>query len=91
MWNWDGTRRAASRESLFYLDNFTGNWRTEQGDLIGTLNDGTTQHVMSAWACHFTDGKYINWANIGDLDKNFAILSWDNDGYNATCKVTLID
>ena len=89
MWNWDGRRRDASRHSLFYYDYWTGNWRSSRGDKSGTTNNRTTQHVMNAWACYFTDGRYINWANIGDLNKNFALLSWNQ--YKATCKLTIID
>ena len=47
MWNWDGTRRTASRESLFYYDSYTGNWRAERGDTAGTTDNNYTQHVMN--------------------------------------------
>jgi len=89
MYNWDGTRRTASREALFYYDTLTRNWRTSYGDASGSNNDNVTQHVMNAWACYFTDGEYISWFNRGDFDTNFALLSWNQ--YVATCKLTIID
>lgn len=89
MYNWDGSRRTASRETLFYYDTATKNWRAERSDTAGTNNNNTTQHIMHAWACYFTDGEYINWYNRGDFDTNFGLLSWNQ--YNATCKLTIID
>jgi len=89
MYNWDGTARTASRESLFYYNRWNKNWRASRSDTAGTNNNGATQHVMHAWACYFTDGEYINWFNRGDFDLNFGLLSWNQ--YNATCKLTIID
>jgi len=89
MYNWDGTLRTASRDSLFYYNTSTKNWRASVGDKAGTNNNHTTQHVMKAWACYFTDGEYNSWTNRGDFDTNFGLLSWNQ--YNATCKLTIID
>lgn len=89
MYNWDGTYRTASRDSLFYYNSWNKTWRASAGDAAGTNNNGVTEHVMNSWACYFTDGWYINWANIGDIDTGFALLSWNQ--YNATCKLTIID
>lgn len=89
MYNWDGTARTASRESLFYYNSWAKTWRASAGDAAGTNNNGVTEHVMNSWACYFTDGWYINWANIGDIDLGFALLSWNQ--YNATCRLTIID
>ena len=89
MYNWDGTYRTASRDSLFYYNSWNKTWRASAGDADGANNNGVTEHVMNAWACYFTDGWYINWANIGDIDPGFALLSWSQ--YNATCKLTIID
>ncbi len=89
MYNWDGTARTASRDSLFYYNVSAKTWRASEGDAAGTNNNGVTEHIMNSWACYFTDGWYINWANIGDIDVNFALLSWNQ--YNATCKLTIID
>ena len=89
MYNWNGTRRTASRESLFYYDSYTGNWRAEKGDTQGTTDNNATQHIIKAWSCYFTDGYYSQWYNHGDINKDFGVLSWNQ--YNATCKVTLID
>ncbi|MBI3186285.1 MAG: hypothetical protein HYZ31_00285 [Gammaproteobacteria bacterium] len=89
MYNWDGTYRTASRESLFYYNTWNSTWRASYADAAGTNNNGVTEHVMNAWACYFTDGWYINWANIGDINPSFALLSWNQ--YNATCKLTIID
>ena len=89
MYNWDGSGRTASRDSLFYYNASTKTWRASEGDTAGTNGNGVTEHIMNSWACYFTDGWYINWANIGDIDLNFALLSWNQ--YNATCKLTIID
>lgn len=89
MYNWDGTRRTASRHSLFYYNASNGVWRASAGDTAGTTNNNQTEHVMNAWACYFTDGYYSQWYNHGDINRNFAVLSWNQ--YNATCRVTLID
>jgi hypothetical protein len=89
MYNWDGTRRTASRSSLFYYNRGNKNWRAERSDKAGTNDNNVTEHVMQAWACYFTDGEYKNWYNRGDYDLNFGLLSWNQ--YRATCKLTIID
>jgi hypothetical protein len=89
MYNWDGTGRTASRSSLFYYNASTGTWRAERNDAAGTTDNNTTEHVMNAWSCYFTDGYYSSWYNHGDINKDFGVLSWNQ--YNATCRVTLID
>lgn len=89
MYDWDGNRRTASRETLFYYNSANGNWRDSEGDTQGTTGNNGTQHIIRAWACYFTDGRYSNWNNLGDTSNNFAVLSWNQ--YNATCRVTLID
>lgn len=90
MYNWNGTRRTASRTFHFYYDRYSRNWRTSVGDREGTTDNNTTQHVFQAWSCYFTDGYYSNWYNHGDINPNFGVLSWNQ--YNASaCRVTLID
>lgn len=89
MYNWDGTRRTASRETLFYYDNYSRNWRASRSDLAGTNDNNYTQHAIQAWACYFTDGYYSNWYNHGDINANFGLMSWNQ--YNAACKLTIID
>ncbi|WP_185230915.1 hypothetical protein [Teredinibacter franksiae] len=90
MYNWDGNRRTASRESLLFYNASNGNWRDLDGDTQGTTGNNGTQHIMQAWSCYFTDGRYSNWSNLGDTNANFAVLSWNQ--YNASaCRVTLID
>ncbi len=90
MYNWDGTQRTASRESLFYYNNNTKTWRASREDRYGMNGNGVTEHVMEAWACYFTDGQYSNWGNNGDFDLNFGLLSWNQ--YTAqACKLTIID
>lgn len=91
MYNWDGARRVASRETLFYYDSATGVWRDSEGDTQGTTNNARTEHIIQAWACYFTDGEYRNWQDFGDPTRAFALLSWNNKGYNADCRVTIID
>lgn len=89
MYNWDGTGRTASRDSLFYYNTWAKTWRASEGDVAGTNNNGVTEHIMNSWACYFTDGQYTSWWNQGDFDLNFGLLSWNQ--YNATCKLTIID
>lgn len=89
MHNWDGTSRIASRSSLFYYNPSNKNWRAERNDTAGTNNNRTTQHIMNAWTCYFTDGDYINWVDRSDYSLNFDLLSWSQ--YNASCLLTIID
>lgn len=90
MYNWDGNRRTASRETLFYYNPSNGNWRDMELDTEGTTGNNGTQHIAQAWSCYFTDGRYSNWSNLGDTSADFAVLSWDQ--YNAgACRITLID
>ncbi len=92
---WDGengpnSHRIASRESLFYYHAETKKWRASAGDVQGENNNNVTQHIMSPWACYFTDGQHINWKDVSDKDNNFWLLSW-SDGYDAHCRLTIID
>ncbi len=89
MYNWDGTGRTASRDSLFYYNSSNRNWRASRGDKAGANLNVATQHVMNAWACYFTDGRYAGFANYGDFNTNFGLLSWNQ--YSASCKLTIID
>lgn len=89
MYDWDGTARTASRDSLFYYNASTKTWRASEGDAWGHNGNGVTEHIMNAWACYFTDGAYFSWRDYGDFDVNFALLSWNQ--YDATCKLTIID
>lgn len=91
MYDWDGNFRIASRESLFYYHPYEYTWRASLHDREGTNDNGVAEHVMNEWACYFTDGKYINWTNLYDFDLNFGLLSWDDDNYNAHCRLTIID
>lgn len=89
MYNWDGTGRTASRSSLFYYNQYTKTWRTEAGDVEGTVGNNVTEHLLNAWACYLTDGYYTGWTNHGDINTGFSILSWNQ--YNADCSVTFVD
>jgi hypothetical protein len=89
MKNWDGQGRTASRSSLFFYNPVTKTWRAEAGDVQGTLGNGVTENVMNAWACYFTDGEFINWANVGDIYNRFSLLSWNE--FNADCSITIIN
>lgn len=89
MYDWNGTKRTASRETLFYYNPSNRVWRASVGDREGRTDNNTTEHIINAWACYFTDGYYTEFYNHGDINRNFAVLSWNQ--YNATCRVTLID
>lgn len=91
MHDWDGTRRVASRESLFYYDIVTKNWRASLSDKMGRNNSVSTEHVIHAWACYFTDGAFSAWANQSDYTDDFGLLSWNDSGFNANCRLTIID
>jgi len=88
MHNWDDTGRVASRHFLFFYNPVSHTWRTEAGDVQGTNMNNTTEHVNNSWSCYFTDGKFANFVNQGDVDSDFALLSWNQ--YNADCFLTLI-
>jgi hypothetical protein len=90
MYNWDGSRRTASRIFYLWYDWNTTRWRTSS-DKSGTNHWGNnaTEHAYQAWSCYLTDGKYINWSNVGDITYEFGLLSWNQ--YNADCKLTIID
>ena len=87
--NWDDTGRVASRETLFYYNRRNRAWRAELSDPAGTNSNNVTEHIINAWACYFTDGRYQNWADLGDKDANFGLLSWNQ--YNADCFMVIVD
>ncbi|WP_156938540.1 hypothetical protein [Mesorhizobium sp. LNHC252B00] len=89
MHNWDDTGRVASREFLFFYNTRNHVWRASLGDTAGTDTDNVTHHVNQSWSCYFTDGKFEAWADKGDGDPGFGLLSWNQ--YNADCFLTLID
>jgi hypothetical protein len=89
MHNWDDTGRVASRTLWFYYNKNTRVWRSGDGDTSGTNNNNVTEHVNQSWSCYFTDGKYSNWADQGDVDADFGLLSWNQ--YNADCIITFIN
>ena len=87
--NWDDTGRVASREFLFFYNPRNGVWRASLGDLAGADSNNVTEHVNNSWSCYMTDGTYRNWADAGDGQRGFALLSWNQ--YNADCFLTIID
>lgn len=91
MIDWDGTGRVATRPGarLFY-NSATKRWRSGwmSGDNSGT-NGAAREHVMNVWSCYFTDAKYAAWTELGDTDLDFAVLSWNDSGYNADCKLVI--
>ncbi|MEE9382250.1 MAG: hypothetical protein V3V08_02410 [Nannocystaceae bacterium] len=89
MYNWDNTKRVASRSSLFYYNASNRVWRAETADLAGQDQNGLTEHVMQAWSCYLTDGHYWNWGNFGDPSVGFGLLSWSQ--FNAECWLTIVD
>jgi hypothetical protein len=89
MYNWDGTGRTASRESLLYYNTSTRTWRASAGDPAGMNFNAVTEHIIQAWACYFTDGSYSAWTNYGDYSSNFGLLSWNQ--YTAACRLSIID
>lgn len=89
MSNWDGAGRVASRGALFYYNHVNRAWRASLGDASGSDFDGTTQHILTSFACYFTDGEFANWEDKGDREANFGLLSWNQ--YEADCVLTIID
>jgi hypothetical protein len=90
MHNWDDQGRVASQSFVFFYNRDTGVWRasTNVGDSQGTNANNVTEHVNQSWSCYFTDGLYSNFNNLGDTDRQFGVLSWNQ--YNADCWVTLM-
>jgi len=78
----------ASRVNTVYYNETTKRWRVSN-DASGNTNNGSTQHLFSAWACYFTDGIYINGANQGDQNANFGL--YNSTSYNAECRLTIHD
>lgn len=89
MHNWDDTGRVASRETLFFYNRRNNAWRVAWNDLAGTNANNVTEHVLQAWSCYLTDGRYRGWADQRDGDTYFGLLSWNQ--YNADCFLTIID
>ncbi|WP_051311478.1 LamG domain-containing protein [Zooshikella ganghwensis] len=85
------SKRVASRFTLFYYDAETKQWRASINDDNGNNSNKVTQHIMKIWSCAFTDGKYQNWKDLSDTDTSFGLLSWNDHGYNANCRLTIID
>ncbi len=91
MYNWDNTKRTASRSFLFFYNKSNKNWRIgEKGaHFAGTNNDATQSHINIFYSCHFTETKYINGTRYAD-DANLHILNW-NQYNNETCKIKFYD
>lgn len=91
MHNWNDTGRVASRHYIFFYNPTNRAWKVESPphDPEGTNQDNVTTHVNQSWSCYLTDGQYSNWADIGDSDSDFGLLSWNQ--YNADCYLTIID
>jgi hypothetical protein len=97
MHNWDDTGRVASRTFWFFYNKNTGVWRAGDAgaplagtwDSAGTNGNNIIEHINNSWSCYFTDGTYNNWVGVGDSDKNFGLLSWNE--YNADCFLTLVN
>ncbi|MCP3462139.1 hypothetical protein [Bradyrhizobium sp. CCGUVB23] len=86
MRDWDSTGRIASRHFLFFYNKDNKNWRSEQGDIEGSNSNNVPQHAGNAWACHFTDGEYVNNAGA-DTTADFGLLSTPDA--NADCVLTI--
>lgn len=88
MYNWDNTGRVFSRQTHLYYNTNNFAWMASNG-ANGRDRDGVTNHVLTAGVCYFTDGRYENWANKGDADEGFALLSWKPAV--ADCWLTIVD
>ena len=90
MYNWDDLGRVASRHFLFYYNQYNKTWRAgyEAGELAGTNQNNTTEHVANFWSCYFTDGAFDNFTDKGDTSSDFGLLSWNQ--YNADCFLTFV-
>lgn len=88
MYDWDGTGRVASRESLLFYNRVNHAWRVSLNDRAGTDYNGATEHLLQAWACFLTDGKYQSFGNPTDAEEGFGLLSWNQ--FNADCWLTII-
>lgn len=88
MFDWDGARRVASREFMFFYNGDNGNWRTSL-DVEGRNGAASTQHVFQSFSCYFTDGEYSGFVDRGDTQRGFGLLSWNE--FDAECLLTLVD
>lgn len=92
MYDWDGNLRSASRTFNFFYNKDNKNWRADyyNTDVEGTNGAAGTQHIAGPiFSCHFTDGKFDNWADQSDIDLDFGLLSWNQ--YDAECRLFVID
>jgi hypothetical protein len=92
MYNWDGDERSASVMNTFYYNPINKNWRGShhRGDREAENGNGASEHIDIIWGnCHFTDGKYDNWVNLGDNNLDFGLLSWN--AYDAECRLFIYD
>jgi hypothetical protein len=97
----DDRRAAANDGGRLYYSPSDGAWRSDRNDGNFTSGDGVIDHVRNAastatsddWdTCYFTDGNYIDYVSLGDLDRGLSLLLWNGyTGPNRTCELTLID
>jgi len=91
MFNWDTSGRVGSRSATFYYNKINKAWRTSYNDSFGSDANGTNDQVMKAWACYFVDGEHDNFVGKGDGKIGFNLLSWNDNGYVAECRLTIVD
>lgn len=84
-------KRVAFKSAVFHYEGETKKWRSSYNNNDSDNNNRVSQHVMQVWSCYFTDGKYKNFNNLGDIDTSFSLLSSRDQGYNANCRLTIID
>ncbi len=60
--------------------------------ITGTDGDGSTEHVLRAWDCYFTDALYApGGTSQGDPSPGFMLLNYTSSSYDADCLLIIDD
>ena len=89
MYNWDGLGRVASRSSRLFYNKDSKVWRAEFQDREGTKTNGASEPVVVAWACHFMDGQFDTFRDLGDHSGDFGLVAWNDNGPRSDCYLTI--
>jgi len=82
---------ASTGPHRLFLSQTSNYWRLST-NALGEDGNGTTEHILNAWDCYFTDGEYIGGSNT-DNTVQLGLLNW-NDTYkdpNMVCILIIED
>ncbi len=82
---------ASTGPHRLFLSQTSNYWRLST-NAVGEDGNGTTEHILNAWDCYFTDGEFVSGSNT-DYSVQFGLLNW-NDTYkdpNMVCILIIED